>query len=150
MGPVEIIPGLWIGNQFDSESYFFIKEKKIQIIINCTPNLPFLVGEHNMEKKRFSIRDTPQDNEKMYQNLEYLTHFIYRSLNKNQNILIHSINGQQRAPTLGAAYFIRYGRVNANQAIKYIQSKLPLAFRPQPVFDYALHQFTNDITQKNN
>lgn len=142
--PVEIIPGLWLGNESDSQSYFLIKEKNIHVIINCTANLPFLMGEEHLEKKRFSILDSPQENHKMYQNLEYMTHFINRSLNKNHNILIHSEKGYQRAPTLIAAYFIRYGKVNANMAIKYIQNKLPSAFRPQATFDFALGQFATD------
>ena len=147
MAPTEILPGLWIGDQNDSQSYLFIKEKNIHIIINCTPDIPFLVGEHNLEKKRISLQDSPQDNQKMYQNLEYLTYFIYRTLNKNQNIFIHSVKCEQRAPTIVAAYFIRYGKVNANQAIKYIQSKSPQTFRPFPTFDYSLHQFAKDMTK---
>jgi hypothetical protein len=148
MAPTEIIPGLWLGNQDDSQLYFFMKEKKIQILLNCTIDVDFptvfniLDNKGMIEKKRFSIRDIYEDNNKMYENLESLVDFINQALNKNQNILVYSTKGQQRAPTVIAGYFIKYGRVNGNQAIKYIQSKRPNTFKPQCTFEYTLHEYS--------
>jgi protein-tyrosine phosphatase len=145
---MEIIPGLWIGDMDDAASYFFIKEKKIDIIINCTTDISFIVGELNLEKKRLSVEDSYADNEKLYKNMEYLVDYIYNALNKNKNILVHSKFGKQRAPTIVAGYFIKYGKVDMHQAIKYIRMKVPTAFVPSVNFEYALNQFSKTM-QKN-
>lgn len=144
---MEIVPGLWVGDMDDAASYFFIKEKAIDIIINCTTDISFIVGELNLEKKRLSIEDDYKDNEKLLKNLEYLVDYIYRGINKNKNILVHSKFGKQRAPAVVVAYFIKYGKVDMNQAIKYIRMKIPTAFSPGINFEYALNQFSKNMVK---
>jgi len=146
----EIIPGLWAGDQEDACSYFFLSEKKIQIILNCTTDIGFLPSEINIEKKRFAVEDNQsyQDNQKMYKNLDHIVEYLHKALNQNQNILVHCHNGKQRSPTIIAAYFIRYAQVNSEQAINYLRSKIPGAFYPKPNFDYALEQYNKDMKKK--
>ena len=144
---MEIIPGLWVGGMDDAASYFFIKEKQIDIIINCTTDINFIVGELNLEKKRLSIEDEYQDNEKLLKNLEHLVDYIYKSLNRGKNVLVHSKFGKQRAPAIVAAYFIKYGKVDMHQAIKYVRMKIPTAFNPSINFEYALNQFHKNIVK---
>ena len=38
----EILPGLWLGDKASSHNTDFLSAKKIQCIINCTLDLPFI------------------------------------------------------------------------------------------------------------
>lgn len=147
---IEILPGLWLGDKNDAHSYFFLKEKKIQVIINCTDKVEFIPGELHIEKKRLAISDNPtyHDNKKMYKNLDHIVHYLYQSLNQNINILVHCDDGSQRGPTIIAAYFIRYAKVSADQAIRYVRTKYPRAFRYNVDYGYALEQFYKDIKKR--
>ena len=148
---IEIIPGLWLGDKNDANSYFFLKEKSIKIIINCTTDVSFIVGELKIEKKRLSIEDCIsyyKDNEKMYNSFDNITSYIYKCLNNNENVLVHSVLGKQRAPTIISAYLIRYARVTKEQSIKYIRSKSPGAFRPKDNFNISLEKWAHDMKKK--
>jgi len=147
---IEIIPNLWLGNQDDAQSYFFLQEKKIQIVINCTPNSPFIQGEFSIEKKRLNISNSSSyhDNKKMYENFDYIVEYMYHALNQNRSILVHDFDGQQRAPTIIVAYLIHYARVSAEQAMQYLKTKAIHAFYPKANFGYALEQYDKDMKKK--
>jgi hypothetical protein len=40
----EILPNLWLGNVRSSTDEDFIKKKNIQVVFNCTKDLPFING----------------------------------------------------------------------------------------------------------
>ena len=147
---IEIIPNLWLGNQDDALSYFFLHEKNIQVIINCTPNSPFIQGEFHIEKKRLNIQNSSSyhDNKKIYENFDYIVEYIYQSLNQNRAVLIHDFDGRQSAPTIIVAYFIHYARVKVPQAIQYLKTKDPNTFLPKPNFEYAMEQYAKDMRKK--
>ena len=45
----QIIPGLWLGNYKSALDKSFLKAKGISIIINCTPNKPFITEMENVD-----------------------------------------------------------------------------------------------------
>ena len=67
---------------------------------------------------------------------------IYKILNHSYNtetrILIFCFSGKQRSPTIVAAFLIKYLNLDLYQAVKIIQTKLPIAFTPQINFYKSL------------
>ena len=54
----EIIPGLWLGNSKAALDINFLKQNKIDLIINCTPNIPFISNNINIETYRIPVNDS--------------------------------------------------------------------------------------------
>ena len=144
-----IIPGLWLGDSQDALSFFLLKEKQIDIIINCTPDDPFIAGDTEIIKKRIPINDDTkhyyQINEKLYTYLDAITSFIFSQLNLGKKIFIYCHSGRQTAPAIVSAYFMRYGKVDKQQAINYVRMKRPKAFRPAINFNHALEKYEKQL-----
>jgi len=57
----EIITGLWLGNYKCALDKSFLKAKDISVIINCTPNKPFITEMENdddIETYRIPVNDS--------------------------------------------------------------------------------------------
>ena len=140
---VEIIPNIWISDIKNAHDISFIKSHNIKIIINCSENLKF-PNIQNIKQIRIPVSDsqTNKDIDNMNYYLPEICETIYKIVNHPYNtetkILIFCFSGRQRSPTIIAAFFIKYLNINLYQAIKIIQSKLPIAFTPQINFYESL------------
>ena len=150
--PIEIYPGLWLGNRKDSTNINFIKKKKINCIINITKTL-----EHSskvgIEKIRIPITEPDnkyysKNNIDMYDYLSDVTEFIHKKIQNFENVLVHCYDGIQRAPTVVAAFIIRYGDVVPNKSIQYIKSKYMDVFGEKCYYYYALRKFYDYLNNK--
>ena len=142
----EIIPGLWLGEKEISENIQFYKDNNIDIVINCSTDLPFI--NIDIEKLRLKVNDNLKNEEilKMYQNLNYITKYINDNLLLCKNILVHCYAGKQRSATVIIAYLIRYGNINLEKSIELLKSKKEDVFTPTINFINSLKQFYKDIT----
>ena len=104
----EIIPGLWLGNYKAALDIDFLKQNKIDLIINCTPNIPFINNEKslNIETYRIPVNDSLLERDFILME-KYLKIAIPMLLQKytieNKKILIHCHMGKQRSAILTAA-----------------------------------------------
>ena len=123
MSVKEIIPGLWLGDKNISINRQFYKDNNIEIVINCSKDLPFINLE--VEKVRLKVHDNLEKDEiiSMYNLLEYTTKYINDNLLLCKNILIHCYAGKQRSATLVVAYIMKYGKMNLYKTIELVKSK---------------------------
>jgi len=104
----EIIPGLWLGNYKAALDIDFLKQNKIDLIINCTPNIPFINNEKslNIETYRIPVNDSLLERDFILME-KYFKIAIPMLLQKytieNKKILIHCHMGKQRSAILTAA-----------------------------------------------
>lgn len=128
---VEVIPNLYFGNN---------KNVNVDSIVNCTKDLHFL---GNYKEYNINIKDNLEKYEivKMYEYLNETVDFIYNNLMNNKSVLVYCENGNQKSPTIVAAYLIKYGLINKNNAIKAIRSKYNTAFYPSINFEMSLEMF---------
>lgn len=152
----EIIPGLWLGNYKCALNKTFLKSKGISVIINCTPNKPFItemenVDNMNIETYRIPVNDSLLERDFLLMQ-DYFKIIIPLLLKKyiieKRSILIHCQAGKQRSAILIAALLkilldkeyvslikippYVYGKEQFQHICNYIISK-----RPQ-VFTYGL------------
>ena len=140
---VEIIPNIWISDIKDAHNINFIKLNRIKIIINCSENLKF-PNLSGIKQIRIPVSDSQSD--KDIDNMNYflpdICETLYKILNHSYNtetrILIFCFSGKQRSPTIVAAFLIKYLNLDLYQAVKIIQTKLPIAFTPQINFYKSL------------
>ena len=141
----EIIPNLYVGDQFSIYEKFFEQQRKI-VIINATPNVKF-----NRKIKSVNYRIPVEDdlrhksNMELYFVLSELVGTINRYLDKNYVILVHCVAGRQRSCAIIAAYLMKYKNMTLDKAIYEIKRKRPHAFFGGVNFKTALIKFNKNL-----
>jgi protein-tyrosine phosphatase len=159
-GADEIITGLWLGNYKSALDKSFLKAKDISVIINCTPDKPFITeidnvvrrqGTQGIETYRIPVNDSLLERDLLLMQ-DYFKIIIPLLLKKyvieKRSVLIHCHAGKQRSAILIAAFLkvlidkdyislikippCVYGKEQFQYICNYILSK-----RPQ-VFTYGL------------
>ena len=136
----EIIKGIWIGNMASSQDAAFLTGKGIRAVFNCTKTIPFHEAVRN--QYRVPVDDNLQTDE--IRNMELWSFEIIYKLrleHKKGPVLVHCHAGMQRSACVVAMYLIATEKMKVEEAIKYIQSKRPIAFRPSPNFLQAIQGF---------
>jgi len=157
----EIIPRLWLGNVRASQDEDFIQRENIDVIFNCTKDLPFLYEERryssttkdlpfmfNIPKQyRVPVDDNLQEEE--IRNIELwspeIAHKLLTMYNKGHTILVHCYAGMQRSAACVAILLIALKHMKAEDAMKYIRSRRPVAFQPRANFGRAIAFFERDF-----
>jgi protein-tyrosine phosphatase len=139
----EILPGLWLGNYQASQDDIFLRSKGIDIVFNCTKDLPFNPLIHT--RYRLPVDDNLQEDE--IRNMELWSYeVIYklvRESKKEKPILVHCAAGMQRSAAVVAMYLIVMRNMTWEQAKRYIQQRRAIAFTPGPNFERAIIGFYN-------
>jgi len=107
----EIIPGLWLGNYKCALDKSFLKSKGVSVIINCTPNKPFITEMENVDSMHIETYRIPVNDSLLERDFllmqEYFKIIIPLLLKKytveKRSILIHCQAGKQRSAILTAA-----------------------------------------------
>lgn len=149
MPAVEIIPLLWIGDKDDAYDINFIQDNNIDIVINCTSEIPYpkwYKDGDNIKYLRYPFRDNPNqngynDNHQMFEELNNITDYIHEHLLQLKSILVHCHLGKQRSPTVIAGYLMRFGKMDLNNAMQCLEQKKNDVFKPSPNFYPALKKF---------
>jgi len=136
----EIVPGLWLGDFRAARSGEFLKERSIVAVFNCTKDLPFHEG--NWNKYRVPVDDNLEDAEIRNMQL-YSFEAVYKLCLevKRGPVLVHCAAGMQRSAAVVAMYLIATSGYKVETAIKYIQSRRPIAFTPSPNFLQSMQYF---------
>lgn len=137
---VEIIPDLWLGND---QSALNTQDDNF-LYINCSNDLSFLgrAQQYNIE-----IKNNLEKYEilKMYQYLNETVEFIYKNLINLKPVLVHCETGTQKSATVVAAYLIKYGKMNIEQAVKLIKTKKIDCFTPDIDYFFSLEKYYKNL-----
>lgn len=141
---MEILPHFWIG-YYKENSNIIIKQKKIKNIIHLSKYETF-IKKMDVEEIRVPIDydDTSsidEINDIMYQQLYDITDFIHTKIMNNENVLLLGYLNKQDIDVIVIAYFIRYGKININNAILFLKSKKIDIFYPKCLFYHSLNKF---------
>ena len=137
----EIIPRLWLGNARASMDEEFIKKNNIQVVFNCTKNLPF--SPMIPIKYRIPVDDNLEEEE--IRNMELwsgeIALKIIREYMEGKTILVHCMAGMQRSAASVAFMLIAYNKMRALDAMKFIKEKRRIAFFPRANFGRSIDYF---------
>jgi protein-tyrosine phosphatase len=135
----KIFPNLWIGNKKIINDTAFFKQNNIDLIVNCTPDLPF--PDISIRKSICTLRIPVYDSglEKDYTLMESYFHLyiplLSNTIKNNKNTLIYCKAGKQRSCIVAAAILFHMfcndcnnKQLFANSIFEFIQSKRRLAF----------------------
>lgn len=128
-----IIPHLWLGNANTASNKEFVLDNKIEIIVNCTPDIPFLTDILPIEdfitfpavsNIRIPVYDSHLEKDiiLMEQYLKLVVPILVQSLLNGENILIHCFAGKQRSGIVVAAilYAVVINPKTSNIIYKYV------------------------------
>ena len=137
---IELVPNLWLGDQ---ESVNYKEKLKINAVINCSKDLHFL---GNYQEYRINIKNTLEKYEiiKMYEYMVETVEFIYKNLSNDKNVLVYCENANQKSATICAAFLIKYGKIDKENAIKSIRSKQRAAFYPDIDYGMSLDMYAKE------
>lgn len=137
----EIIPRLWLGNAKASMDEYFIKAKNIEVVFNCTKNLPF--SPIIPIKYRIPVDDNLQEEE--IRNMELwsseIAFKIISEYSQGKTILVHCAAGMQRSAASVAFTLIANNKMRALEAMTLIKSIRKIAFYPRANFGRAIDYF---------
>ena len=137
----EIIPGIWLGSYKAASNPQWLANNRIGCVFNCTKDIAF--HPTTPVKYRVPVDDNLKDEE--IRNLELWSYEIVFKLlkeyKKGKPILVHCAAGMQRSAACMAMFLITLKHMKPIEAITYIRSKRPIAFRPAVNFRKAIDSF---------
>jgi protein-tyrosine phosphatase len=137
----EILPNLWLGNARASMSEQFIAEKGIQVVFNCTKNLPF--SPMIPIKYRIPVDDNLEEEE--IRNMELwsseIAFKIMAEYKQGKRILVHCMAGMQRSAASIAFMLIAHLHMRGRDVMKMIKEKRSIAFHPRANFGRSIEYF---------
>lgn len=141
--PTEILPGIFVGNQWTASDAQFFGEKSIRRVVNCTNTVPFYFTD-KATYFRIPVDDSNNeiDNNKMAAYLLPAIRFILEiQPNSNRGVLIHCQAGVSRSCTVAAAVLRFCCIPTIPLAIEEVIRKRSVAFFRGMYFNFspALH-----------
>lgn len=112
----KILENLWLGNGQDALNPQFINQYRINVVVNCTPNIPFNKGIPF--KYRIPVNDDLQEQSftQMYVAMTHIIPVLVKHINRGDRILIHCYAGMQRSAivTLGLLTALSFNQTFSN------------------------------------
>lgn len=137
----EILPGIWLGSIKAATNPHWLSEHNIACVFNCTKDIAL----HPSVARKYRIPVDDNLKEEEIRNLELWSYeIIVKMLNEyklGQPILVHCAAGMQRSAACVAIFLIVVKHMKPSDAIEYIRSKRPIAFRPAVNFRKAIDGF---------
>lgn len=152
----EILPGLWLGNAKAALDNNFLIDNNIDIIVNCTTDIPFInetqietsyddiIDSSSVKTKTINIR-IPVNDSLLEKDILLMQHYLTVLLpelleyyNSDKKIFVHCYAGKQRSAIVIASllFSLRVSELSdtlskeeiAKDVFKFIISKRPQAF----------------------
>jgi protein-tyrosine phosphatase len=133
----KIFPNLWIGNRKVINDSTFFKQNKVDLIVNCTPDLPFPDIDSSICTLRIPVYDSRLEKDYILMESYFRLYIplLSNTIKNNKTILVYCKAGKQRSCIVAAAilFHLFYTDCNnkqlfANCIFEYIQHKRIQAF----------------------
>ena len=125
---------LWIGDYHSSQDETFLRSQHIDVVFNCTKDLPF--KNIAPTQYRIPLDDNLEDQEIYNAGLwsGEIAYTIAKEYKEGKRILVHCMAGRQRSALSVAVFLILYKGLTTDEAIGTIRSKRSIAFLPSANF----------------
>ena len=136
-----ILPNLWLGNAKAAADENFLRNANIQVVFNCTKELPF----HSSIRRRYRIAVDDNLQEEEIRNMELWSYEIVfkmiQEYNAGRPIFVHCHAGMQRSPAAIAMFLIATQNMSFEQTRDFLRQKRPIVFYPSANFEKAIRGF---------
>ena len=138
----KIFDNVWIGNRNALYNEDFIKENKINVIINCTKSLemPDISKNKDITTYRLNVNDNFRNILRMYKYIDGICDKLNIHILNEDRILVNCYAGMQRSATLVAYYLIKHREMCFTDAVNFIQEKRSVALFDPMTFRIILER----------
>jgi len=142
---LEILPELWLGDKDTIRDTYFLQDKNINCIINCTKHINFNTGYTESNNIRIDINNEPSysENVKLLTKLNDITELIHKYLTSNKSVLVFCDSGKRCATAIIISYLMRYGKIELSKCISCIELKCMNHFDPS--YFMALEHYEKNL-----
>ena len=146
----EIIPGrLWLGGIRSALDEQFLMENKINVIFNCTKDIPFIQLPQEMTYYRVPVDDNLQDEE--IDNMQkWSPEIVFKLLKEHhaeKNILIHCAAGMQRSAAACIMFLMTLWKQPQQPVFAFMRERRPIVFQPSMNFQKAVDWYEQWLSQ---
>ncbi|XP_067643924.1 dual specificity protein phosphatase Mpk3 [Eurosta solidaginis] len=141
--PVEIIPGLFLGNESHSCDSRALQKYNIKYVLNVTPDLPN-VFESSGDIEYLQIPITDHYSQDLAIHFPDAIRFIEEARSKNAAVLVHCLAGVSRSVTVTLAYLMQTRTLSLNDAFTLVRDRKP-DVAPNFHFMEQLHSFERKL-----
>jgi len=141
----EVIPGLLLGSRYAALNPEYLAQKKVKAVFNCTKDIPF---DPSINRQyRVPVHDNLEEAEianlgKWAYEIAYkIIYELKRAQAEGGTVLVHCAAGMQRSAASVAIYLITVRGLTTDEAIAFIQTKRPIAFKPSANFEKAIRGY---------
>ncbi|XP_037901071.1 dual specificity protein phosphatase Mpk3 [Glossina fuscipes] len=146
--PVEIIPGLFLGNAMHSCDARALQKYNIKYILNVTKDLPN-VFEASGGIQYLQIPITDHYSQDLAMHFPAAIQFIEEARSNNSAVLVHCLAGVSRSVTVTLAYLMRALDLCLNDAFTLVRDRKP-DVSPNFHFMQQLHSFERQLGLNSN
>ncbi|XP_065359172.1 dual specificity protein phosphatase Mpk3 [Calliphora vicina] len=146
--PVEIIPGLFLGNAMHSCDARALQKYNIKYVLNVTKDLPN-VFEAAGGIQYLQIPITDHYSQDLAMHFPAAIQFIEEARSKNSAVLVHCLAGVSRSVTVTLAYLMHTRALNLNDAFTLVRDRKP-DVSPNFHFMQQLHSFERQLRLNTN
>lgn len=141
--PVEILPGLFLGNASHSEDSNALQKYNIRYVLNVTPDLPNVFeGTEGIQYLKIPITDTHSQD--LATHFPVAIRFIDDARRKGSAVLVHCLAGVSRSVTVTLAYLMHARSLCLNDAFSLVRARKP-DVSPNFHFMQQLHSFESQL-----
>ena len=122
--PIEISPGLFIGNVVNASNWEQLQQYQISTIYNVSAELKCYF-ENDIEYRHYPIYDI-KGQALNQDEFTSLVDQIHSDLEEGKHILVHCHHGRSRSATLIMGYLVKYRGMSVEQSYKMMKQKKPI------------------------
>ena len=125
----EILPGVYVGDEWTAQSSQFFQDFEICAVVNCVPDLPCFFQKQEKAPDYYQIpvedNDSPSNLKIMEEHLPKAVQFIFAAdPGADRGVLIHCHLGVSRSCTVGAGLVKSMFKISTQEAVNglYLQT----------------------------
>ena len=124
-----IIPNIYLGNLNCANDINFLRDNKIDAIVNCTEKEPYHEYFNDKPRFRLSVNDSKEEYNinKFKDDIIDAIDFIDANIKENKRVYIHCYWGLMRSATVVAGYLIKKYKLDYISAIELVKEQRPRA-----------------------
>jgi len=121
----DIVPSLFLGSSFNAYDIYFLRKKRINVIINVTDEITnFYETDDSFTYYRFPIRDNNLDEINTILNESY--NVIDHHLKNGDKILVHCYMGASRSASVVLYYMMKKYKISYRKALQIVKTLRPV------------------------
>ncbi|KAH8406320.1 hypothetical protein KR215_011321 [Drosophila sulfurigaster] len=141
--PVEIVPGLFLGNASHSCDSNALQKYNIKYVLNVTPDLPNEFEQLGVIKY-LQIPITDHYSQDVAMHFPAAIQFIEEARRANSAVLVHCLAGVSRSVTVTLAYLMHTRALSLNDAFMLVRARKP-DVSPNFHFMHQLQSFESQL-----